>query len=94
MLLDNISIKMTLNQEYKTKPFFSLEQVKEYTTKVNNDCQIFKIKPEKTDIKDILDLHSAYLIILKEDNRFRAYDNDGSFIISEKTITESLDLLP
>lgn len=92
MILGNISIKLVLNDQYKTQPYFSLEQAKEIAARFeeSSNSNIYRLIPNKTDADVVLEAHNAYLVITEDRGRLRAYDNDGSFIISEQTIKESL----
>ena len=92
MILDNISIKVVLNNEYKTRPYFSLEQAQTVLDSLDKEsnAQIYRIFPEKTDIPDVLLQHNAYFVITEEKGQKFAYDNEGGFFISQETINNSL----
>tara|TARA_Y100000588_G_scaffold14934_2_gene15977 strand:- start:36176 stop:36451 length:276 start_codon:yes stop_codon:yes gene_type:complete len=89
MNLNNITMKMVLNNEYNIKPFFNLEQAQKISDMEKGSC-IYQIKPESTDSPEVLQNNKAYLVVVQKSGRFYAHDNVGGFVISEDTVLDSL----
>lgn len=92
MILNYITASMTLNKIYKIKPFFCLEQAEDIS-KMEKEANIYKIKPEYSDLKEVLEKNSAYLVVVQKSGRFYAHDNEGGFTISEDTFIDCLEFL-
>jgi hypothetical protein len=82
---------MTLDNKYKIKPFFCLEKAKEIS-KMEVESNIYKIKPEFTDMQEFLKKDDAYIVAVHKLGRFYAYDKEGGFTISEDTFIDCLEL--
>lgn len=92
MNLDNITMNVILNNEYKIKPFFNLEQAEKISA-MEEEASVYQIKPESTDLIDIIRDNKAYLVVVQKSGRFYAHDNEGGFTITEETFIDCLNFV-
>ena len=63
-----------------TKEWF--DRVQSFVQQDNKEYSIYKLTPEHTNIKDILDKHDAYVFVLHVDNKIFIRDVGGAFPVT------------
>jgi hypothetical protein len=89
--MDTSMIKIIINNDFKTFPFMSIDEVNDFKKHIGKiDDDNYKIKKVKKGSSDS-PFETDIFLILKSDKRNRIFDQHGSFIVTDNFIDNNLE---